>query len=127
MSDNHKEHPTPKKYVQIAIFLGVLTAIEVALYYTEDIVGVFTDPLLIFLAIGKYIVVVGWFMHLRFENKMVNRFFAGGILGDRHALASHQWGGPIQLAFDFQAYAANETEGSFDHQGMGSRSAGIHQ
>ena len=32
MSDNHKEHPTPKKYVQIAIFLGVLTAIEVALY-----------------------------------------------------------------------------------------------
>ena len=80
MSDNHKEHPTPTKYVQIAIFLGVLTAIEVALYYTEDIVGVFTDPLLIFLAIGKYIVVVGWFMHLRFENKMVNRFFAGGMI-----------------------------------------------
>ena len=80
MSDNHIEHPTPKKYVQIAIFLGVLTAIEVALYYTEDIVGVFTDPLLIFLAIGKYVVVVGWFMHLRFENKMVNRFFAGGMI-----------------------------------------------
>ena len=79
MSDNHREHPT-KKYVQIAIFLGVLTAIEVALYYTEDIVGVFTDPLLIFLAIGKYVVVVGWFMHLRFENKMVNRFFAGGMI-----------------------------------------------
>ena len=80
MSDNHKEHPTPKKYVQIAIFLGILTAIEVALYYTEDFVGVFTDPLLIFLAIGKYVVVVGWFMHLRFENKMVNRFFAGGMI-----------------------------------------------
>ena len=80
MSDNPREHPTPKKYVQIAIFLGVLTAIEVALYYTEDIVGVFTDPLLIFLAIGKYVVVVGWFMHLRFENKMVNRFFAGGMI-----------------------------------------------
>ena len=80
MSDNHKEHPTPKKYDQIAIFLGILTAIEVALYYTEDFVGVFTDPLLIFLAIGKYVVVVGWFMHLRFENKMVNRFFAGGMI-----------------------------------------------
>ena len=80
MSDNHSEHHTPKKYVQIAIFLGVLTAIEVALYYTEDIVGVFTDPLLIFLAVGKYVVVVGWFMHLRFENKMVNRFFAGGMI-----------------------------------------------
>ncbi len=87
MSDNHREHPTPKKYVQIAIFLGVLTAIEVALYYTEDIVGVFTDPLLIFLAIGKYVVVVGWFMHLRFENKMVNRFFQ--ILCRRHDISSN--------------------------------------
>ena len=48
MSDNHIEHPTPKKYVQIAIVLAVLTAIEIALYYTEEIVGVFTDPLLIF-------------------------------------------------------------------------------
>jgi len=80
MSENHIEHPTPKRYVQIAIVLGILTAIEIALYYTEDIVGVFTDPILIILAVGKFIIVVGWFMHLRFENKMVNRFFAGGII-----------------------------------------------
>jgi len=80
MSENHIEHPTPKRYVQIAIVLGILTAIEIALYYTEDIVGVFTDPILIFLAVGKFIIVVGWFMHLRFENKMVNRFFAGGMI-----------------------------------------------
>ena len=80
MSENHLEHPTPKRYVQIAIVLGILTAIEIALYYTEDIVGVFTDPILIILAVGKFIIVVGWFMHLRFENKMVNRFFAGGMI-----------------------------------------------
>ena len=80
MSKNHIDHPTPKKYVQIAIVLGILTAIEIALYYTEDIVGVFTDPILIILAVGKFIIVVGWFMHLRFENKMVNRFFTGGMI-----------------------------------------------
>jgi len=80
MSENHIEHPTPKRYVQIAIVLGILTAIEIALYYTEDIVGVFTDPILIILAVGKFIIVVGWFMHLRFESKMVNRFFAGGMI-----------------------------------------------
>ena len=80
MSENHIEHPTPKRYVQIAIVLGILTAIEIALYYTEDIVGVFTAPILIILAVGKFIIVVGWFMHLRFENKMVNRFFAGGMI-----------------------------------------------
>ena len=50
MSVDHKPHPKPVQYVQIALVLGVLTAIEVALYYTEDIVGVFTDPLLIILA-----------------------------------------------------------------------------
>ena len=49
-------------------------------YYTEDIVGVLTDPILIILAVGKFIIVVGWFMHLRFENKMVNRFFTGGMI-----------------------------------------------
>ena len=80
MSENHIDHPTPKKYVQISIVLGILTAIEIALYYTEDIVGVFTDPILIILAVGKFIIVVGWFMHLRFENKMVNRFFTGGMI-----------------------------------------------
>ena len=80
MSENHIDHPTPKKYVQIASVLGILTAIEIALYYTEDIVGVFTDPILIILAVGKFIIVVGWFMHLRFENKMVNRFFTGGMI-----------------------------------------------
>ena len=80
MSENHIDHPTPKKSVQIAIVLGILTAIEIALYYTEDIVGVFTDPILIILAVGKFIIVVGWFMHLRFENKMVNRFFTGGMI-----------------------------------------------
>ena len=80
MSETHKEHPSPTKYVQIAIVLGILTAIEIALYYTEDIVGVFTDPLLMILAVGKFVIVVGWFMHLRFENKLVNRFFIGGMI-----------------------------------------------
>ena len=80
MKERENHHPTPKQYVQIAIILGILTAIEVALYYTEEVVGVFTDPLLIILAISKFIVVVGWFMHLRFENKLVNRFFAVGMI-----------------------------------------------
>ena len=80
MSETHINHPTPKRYVQIAIILGVLTAIEIALYYTEDLVGIFTAPLLIILAVGKFVIVVGWFMHLRFESKMVNRFFTGGMI-----------------------------------------------
>ena len=80
MSVTHKPHPKPVQYVKIALVLGVLTAIEVALYYTEDIVGVFTDPLLIILAVGKFVIVVGWFMHLRFEDSLINKFFTGGMI-----------------------------------------------
>ena len=80
MSVDHKPPPKPAQYVQIALVLGVLTAIEVALYYTEDFVGVFTDPLLIILAVGKFVIVVGWFMHLRFENSLINKFFTGGMI-----------------------------------------------
>ena len=75
MSETHKEHPSPTKYVQIAIVLAILTAIEVALYYTEDIVGALAAPLLIVLAVGKFVIVVGWFMHLRYENSLINKFF----------------------------------------------------
>ena len=80
MNESHKPHPTPKQYVQIAIILGILTAVEVTLYYTESIFGVFTDPLLVVLAVSKFVIVVGWFMHLRFENKLVKRFFMGGMI-----------------------------------------------
>ena len=80
MNQTHRPHPTPKQYVHFAVILGVLTAIEVALYYTESTVGVFTDPLLMILAVSKFVIVVGWFMHLRFENSLVNRFFAGGMI-----------------------------------------------
>ena len=80
MNESHKPHPTPKQYVQIAIILGILTAVEVGLYYTESVFGVFTNPLLLVLAVSKFVVVVGWFMHLRFENKLINRFFTGGMI-----------------------------------------------
>ena len=39
MSETHKEHPSPTKYVQIAIVLAILTAIEVALI-TQKILSV---------------------------------------------------------------------------------------
>jgi hypothetical protein len=28
----------------------------------------------------KFIIVVGWFMHVRFENPLLNRFFTGGFV-----------------------------------------------
>jgi hypothetical protein len=36
--------------------------------------------LLIILAVGKFVIVVGWFMHLRFEDSLINKFFTGGMI-----------------------------------------------
>ena len=76
------EHPSTKEYVRIAVFLAVLTAIEVALFYVDEAVdmGGWDGPLLIGLSSIKFIAVVGWFMHLRFEDSFLSRFFGAGFV-----------------------------------------------
>ena len=77
-------HPTTKQYIRIAILLAILTAVEVGLFYVE--VGVdavttsMTAPALLALAAVKFFIVVGWFMHVRFEKPLVSRFFAIGFV-----------------------------------------------
>lgn len=84
MAEPGHAHPTPKQYVQIAIFLAVLTAVEVGLFYLEqgvDAIGTsMTAPALIFLALIKFVAVVGYYMHLRFENRLLSRFFVVGFV-----------------------------------------------
>lgn len=84
MSDSAQaiHHPSTKQYVQIAIFLAVLTAVEVALFYLDEAVDMqgWDGPLLIILSSIKFIVVVGWFMHLRFEDSFLPKFFSIGFV-----------------------------------------------
>ncbi len=84
MSDHasHPAHPTPAEYWKIAVVLAILTAIEVGLYYIDQelALGALNAGLLLVLAVAKFIIVVGWFMHLRFENPLLNRFFTGGFI-----------------------------------------------
>ncbi len=84
MSDHadHPAHPTPAQYWKIAVVLAILTAIEVALYYIDQELelGALNAGLLLVLAVAKFIIVVGWFMHLRYENPLLNRFFTGGFI-----------------------------------------------
>lgn len=78
----HPPHPTIGQYWKIAALLAVLTAIEVALFYIDEALelGGINVALLLILALLKFVIVVGWFMHLRFERPLLNRFFAGGFI-----------------------------------------------
>jgi cytochrome c oxidase subunit IV len=74
-TDDH--HPTPRGYVNIAIVLGILTALEVSTYFFDF--GVIAIPLLIVLMAIKFVMVVGFFMHLRFDTRIYGRLLYGGL------------------------------------------------
>ena len=72
-------HPGPLEYVRIGLVLAVITIFEVALYYmglSHDLLVVF----LILLSAIKFSLVVLWFMHLRFDNRLFSQLFVAGFL-----------------------------------------------
>jgi cytochrome c oxidase subunit 4 len=71
-------HPTPQQYVKVAIVLFIVTAFEVAIYYIEAVGGLLVPMLLLF-AIIKFVLVVLWFMHLRFDSRLFRRLFVMGM------------------------------------------------
>lgn len=81
MSTEEHSYPTPGQYWKIAAFLAMVTAFEVAMYYIDRSLelGFLNAAILIVLSAVKFIVVVGWFMHVKFEKPLINRFFTAGF------------------------------------------------
>jgi cytochrome c oxidase subunit 4 len=80
--EDHPTHPTPSQYWKIAVVLAVLTAIEVAMFYVNDArdLGALNTVILLGLAVLKFVIVVGYYMHLRYESSMLSRFFTAGFI-----------------------------------------------
>ncbi|MGH2681424.1 MAG: cytochrome C oxidase subunit IV family protein [Actinomycetota bacterium] len=76
----HGSHPSPKAYIRIGVILAVLTALEVAASYT-GVSGSILIPTLFVLALIKFVLVVLWFMHLKFDDRRYARFFVMGLSG----------------------------------------------
>ena len=78
--DEHAEHhPSALKYAQIGIILAIITSVEVALYYFDLDYTVLVVSLVV-LSATKFMLVVLWFMHLRFDNRLFSWFFFGAML-----------------------------------------------
>ncbi len=73
----HAHHPTPRQYVNIALVLALLTALEVATYFFEF--GPFAVPMLVILMVVKFLYVAGWFMHLKFDHKFFKQIVSVGL------------------------------------------------
>jgi cytochrome c oxidase subunit IV len=76
---DERAHPGPRQYVIVAAILSVITAVEVVLFYLDMPSGVLVAALLV-LSLAKFVLVVLWFMHLRFDSVLFRRLFLVGIL-----------------------------------------------
>ncbi len=76
----HEHGLTDSGYVKIALFLAVVTAAEVAMSYTIDFWGAFFLPILLALMLVKFFVVILFFMHLRFDNRLFSVMFYMGMV-----------------------------------------------
>lgn len=81
MSDAAAErrHPTPRDYWMIAGVLFAITIVEVAVAYVDALDPV-VAPILIVLSAAKFALVVGWFMHLRYDLKRYRGLFYLGLV-----------------------------------------------
>ena len=79
--DGH-EHPSDRQYVKIALILGGLTALEVFTYFesVHNLSDAALYVILVVLMVLKFIYVVAWFMHLKFDSVLFQRIFVAGVV-----------------------------------------------
>ena len=76
--DDHAEHGlSVAGYIKVAVVLAALTALEVATYFVDF--GPFFMPVLLVLMCVKFFIVVSYFMHLKFDNKIFSFMFYAGL------------------------------------------------
>ena len=72
-------HASPGFYWMIGGILTVITAVEVAIFYIPAI-GRALVPLLLILSATKFLLVVMFFMHLKFDSKVFSGVFVAGMV-----------------------------------------------
>jgi cytochrome c oxidase subunit 4 len=74
-------HPTWGTYKWVALVLVVITVIEVWVYYIPQFVAsrLFVPSLLIMSA-AKFVIVVMFYMHLKYDHKLFRALFTGPLI-----------------------------------------------
>ena len=80
-STPHDEgHASVQTYIRVAVALGIITAIEIAALYVPGIPTHALVALLIVLSVVKFALVVAFFMHLRYDNRILTALFVGPLM-----------------------------------------------
>jgi cytochrome c oxidase subunit 4 len=78
MNDGH-EHASTATYLKVAAILCVVTALEFTIIYVRQLTPILA-PLLLTMSIGKFALVVMFFMHLRYDGKSLTVLFVAPLL-----------------------------------------------
>jgi len=73
------DHASIGTYLKVAAILCVVTALEFAVIYIRQLTPILT-ALLITMSIGKFALVVMYFMHLRYDGKPLTFLFVAPLL-----------------------------------------------
>jgi cytochrome c oxidase subunit 4 len=71
-------HPEAKTYVLIGLVLAIITLVEVWAYTQHSIKPILV-PVLLVLSASKFVLVVGFYMHLRFDHPLFTGVFGFGL------------------------------------------------
>ena len=75
--DAHEHGMSDAGYVKIAIILALITGLEVSTYYVDF--GPLFMPALLIMMVVKFVMVVSYFMHLKFDSKIFSFLFYTGL------------------------------------------------
>ena len=77
----HGHHPTAKLYVMIGVILTIITAVEVSAYYIPAWEGsAIYVPSMLLLSAVKFITVVMFYMHLKYDHRLFRALFSGSFV-----------------------------------------------
>lgn len=74
-------HSSTKKYWIICVILCVMTAAEFIIFEIPELRAnsAFMYPVLGIMSLVKFVLVCGWYMHLKGDNPWMTKVFAGGL------------------------------------------------
>ena len=83
-TEHTTHHPSFNQYVLIAIILFAITIVEFLLIWDGagivDNLGASKIPLLVFLSAIKFAIVIMFYMHLKFDNRLLGSIFIAGLV-----------------------------------------------
>ena len=79
-ADHAHEHPDWKQYKWVALILTLITVVEVWVYYTSFASHRLFVPTLLVMSAIKFAIVVMYYMHLKYDNKIFIALFVGPLI-----------------------------------------------